>query len=136
MNHQFVRNLTIGFAAAGFLMAGSGFDTSRAETPGRSQQVAEASSATSRPDYQTEMEQRIDQASTDMEELRSDAADATDEQIANLEAAWDDVGAGWADFQAAADENWEEAKVALDQAWQDFETAWNETFNDEGAVTQ
>ena len=79
------------------------------------------------------MEQRIDQAASDMEEVRSDA---TDEQIVNLEAAWNDVEEGWADFQAAADENWEEAKVALDQAWQDFETAWNETFSDEGTVSQ
>ena len=134
--NKFVRNLTIGFAAAGLLMAGSWFDSSWAETSGRNQQVAEASSATSRPDYQTDMEQRIDRAATEMEQLRSETADATDEQIVNLEAAWDDVEDGWADVQAAADDNWEEAKVALDQAWQDFETVWNDTFNDEGTVSQ
>ena len=133
---KFTRNLTIGFAAAGLLMAGSWFDDSRAETSGRNQQVAEASSATSRPDYQTDMEQRIDRASAEMEQIRSEASDATDEQIVNLEAAWDDVETGWADFQDAADDNWEEAKVALDQAWQDFETAWNDTFDDEGSVSQ
>ena len=134
--NSFSRNLTIGFAAAAFLMAGSWFDISRAETAGRNQQVAEAASDTSRPDYQTDMEQRIDRAAAEMDEFRSDAADATNEQVANLEAAWDDVEAGWADVQDAADENWEEAKVALDQAWQDFETAWNETFNDEDTMTQ
>ena len=134
--NKFARNLTIGFAAAGLLMAGSWFDSSWAETSGRNQQVAEASSASSRPDYQTDMEQRIDRAATEMEQLRSETADASDEQLVNLEAAWNDVEDGWADFQAAADENWEEAKVALDQAWQDFETTWNETFEDEGTVTQ
>jgi hypothetical protein len=130
----FIRNLGIGFAAAALLIAGSGFEPTRAETTARAVQLAEGTA--SRPDYQSDMEQRIDAAAARMQDVETGTVEATDGQIAELEAAWDDVEAEWAEFQAAADENWEDAKVAMDAAWQNFQTAWDETFGNDGTVSQ
>ncbi len=63
-----------------------------------------------------------------MNQLHSDAGDLAAEQVADLDAAWNDVEARWADVQAAADENWDNAKLALDEAWGEFEATWDETF--------
>jgi hypothetical protein len=128
---QFARNLAIGVAAAALLIAGSSVDPSRAETPGRPAQVAEGTVENPRPNYQAEMGDRIDRAGARMKEIGSATADATDEQIADLESAWADVESEWAELQAAADENWDEAKAAMDEAWRNFEISWKETFGDD-----